>query len=308
MWIRRTAEDMILRRANTRPALVITGARQVGKTSLVRRVFPDHAYVSLDLPSEAALAEQAPDEFFARHPAPLIVDEVQYAPGLFRHLKTIIDGHREKNGQFILTGSQPFALMKHVSESLAGRVDVIGMEGLSWREIRAARPQAGWEDALLRGGFPELHAHPEIEPGAYFRSYVATYLERDLRQALRVGDLREFERFLRACALRSAQVLNKADLARDIGVSGPTANSWLSALAASHQVILLEPWFRNAGQSLVKSPKLYLGDAGLCSFLCGVREARDVRDSPLRGALWETFVFSELRRRDSEIDGGWDWH
>lgn len=306
MWIQRAIEAVILARAATRPGLVITGARQAGKTSLVRRLFPDHHYVSLDLPSEAALAELAPEEFLARHPAPLIVDEVQYAPGLFRHLKTRIDAERGKNGRYILTGSQPFPLMKSVSESLAGRVDVIEVEGLSWREIHAARKGATWLDVMLRGGFPELQARPGIDAQSYFHSYVATYLERDLRQVLRVGDLREFERFLRACALRTGQVLNKADLARDVGVSSPTASTWLSALAASHQVVLLEPWFRNAGKSLVKAPKLFLADTGLCAFLCGIRGPEDLVDSPLRGALWETFVFSELRRRGQDRAGGGD--
>lgn len=212
MWIERDIQDLLVRRAQQRPVVVLTGARQTGKTSLVKTLFPHHELVSLDLPSEAELAERDPRAFFARHPPPLVVDEIQYAPGLFRHVKAEVDAHRDQNGQFILTGSQKFPLMKSVSESLAGRADILELEPLSWREARRARPALGVEEFLLRGGFPELHAHPEIEADGYYRAYVATYLERDLRQALNVVQLRDYERFLRVCALRTGQLLNRADL------------------------------------------------------------------------------------------------
>jgi predicted AAA+ superfamily ATPase len=305
MWIERAAIPLVRRRAAQRPVLVVTGARQVGKTSLVRAAFPDHAYVTLDLPSEAALADRDPATFFQRYPPPVIVDEVQYAPGLFRHLKAAVDAARERNGQFILTGSQKLQLMASVSESLAGRADLIELEGLTWAEIQAARPEMTLEEAVVRGGFPELYANPELEAEAWYRSYVATYLERDVRALHAVGSLRDFERFVRACALRTAGLLNKADLARDVGVSGPTAASWLSVLQVSNQVVLLEPWFANGTKSLVKTPKLYLVDSGLCAFLLGIRSADDLLDSPLAGALWETMVFSQIRRAQSNAGGGW---
>ena len=231
---------------------------------LVQRLFPSHQYVSLDLPSEAEQAEREPDRFLSRHPPPVIVDEVQHAPSLFRHVKT--------------TGSQKLTLMKSVSESLAGRADVLELETLSWAEAHAAVP----------------------------RSYVATYLERDLRQSLRVTSLRDFERFIRACALRTGQMLNRAALARDVGISGSTAAAWLSVLEASGQVALLEPWFSNRTKSLVKSPKLYVCDSGLCAFLAGIRSPEDLLDSPQAGALWETLVFGELRRLQIDHRGGWE--
>jgi len=227
-------------------------------------LFPSHQYVSLDLPSEAEQAEREPDRFLSRHPPPVIVDEVQHAPSLFRHVKT--------------TGSQKLTLMKSASESLAGRADVLELETLSWAEAHAAVP----------------------------RSYVATYLERDLRQSLRVTSLRDFERFIRACALRTGQMLNRADLARDVGISGSTAAAWLSVLEASGQVALLEPWFSNRTKSLVKSPKLYVCDSGLCAFLAGIRSPEDLLDSPQAGALWETLVFGELRRLQIDHRGGWE--
>ncbi len=301
-------ESLLLHRAATRPVVVLTGARQTGKTSLVRRLFPDHAYVTLDLPSEAEQAERDPESFLARHPPPLVVDEVQYAPGLFRHLKAAVDRERERPGAFLLTGSQPLGLMRSVSDSLAGRAEVIELEPLSFAEAKAAHPCLGVEEFLVRGGFPELYRNPEIEAEGFLRSYVATYLESDLRQLLQVSSLRDYERFLRAAALRSAHLLNRADLARDVGIGGSTAAAWLSALEATHQLMVLEPWFVSRTKTLVKRPKLYLRDAGLAAFLCGVHSVPALHSSPLAGALWETLVCAELRRAQSNRRGGWDLH
>ena len=311
MWINRQIEPLLLRRAATRPVVVLTGARQTGKTSLVRRLFPDHNFVSLDLPSEAEQAQLDPSSFLARHPPPLIVDEVQYAPGLFRHLKSVVDQDRSRAGAFLLTGSQPLRLMHSVSESLAGRADIVDLEPLTYAEAKVAHSDLTVEEFLVRGGFPELYENKAIESRGFLQSYVATYLERDLRQLLEVTSLRNYERFLRASALRSAQLLNRADLARDVGISGSTGAAWLSVLEASHQVVLLEPWYGNATVSLVKRPKLYLRDAGLAAFLCGIHSVSDLRESPLAGAMWETLVCAEMRRSQINRHGSWAinfWH
>ena len=308
MWIDRHIESLLLRRAATRPVVVLTGARQTGKTSLMRRLFPNHAYVTLDLPSEAEQAERDPESFLARHPPPLVVDEVQYAPGLFRHLKVAVDRDRASAGAFLLTGSQPFGLMRSVSDSLAGRAEIIELEPLSFAEAKAVHPHLGVEEFLIRGGFPELYQNLEIAAEGFLRSYVATYLERDLRQLLQVSNLRDYERFLRAAALRSGHLLNRADLARDTGISGSTAAAWLSALQSSHQLVLLEAWFANRTKTLVKRPKLYLRDAGLAAFLCGVHSIPALHSSPLAGALWETLVCAEIRRTQSNRRGAWDLH
>lgn len=308
MWVEREIESLVRKRAEQRPVVVVTGARQTGKTSLVQRLFPDREMVSLDLPSEAEQAERDPAAFLRRHPPPLVVDEVQYAPGLFRHLKVYVDRHRDQAGLFVLTGSQQFTLMRAVSDSLAGRVEILELETLSWAEVRRAVSGFGVVDFLVRGGFPELYRRPDIDASGFYRSYLATYLERDLRQLLQVASLRDFERFVRACGLRTGQLLNRADLARDVGVSGSTAAAWLSVLRVSGQVVLLEPWFSNRAKSLVKSPKLHLGDTGLAAFLCGVRSVDDLLGSPLAGALWETLTFGELRRAQTNRDGGWELH
>ena len=300
MWIPRGIEARLRRSARTRPVVVLTGARQTGKTSTLRRLFPDHRFASLDLPTEAEQAEKEPVTFLRRYPPPVILDEVQYAPALFRHLKAAVDMARSRNGQFLMTGSQKFTLMKGVSDSLAGRADIVELETLSFAEIVGARPDMTVEAAVVRGGFPELHANPDIDATTFYNSYVATYLERDVRTLANVGSLRDFERFLRACALRSANLLNKADLARDIGIAPSTANQWLSILEASGQIVLLEPWFSNRTKSIVKSPKLYLTDSGLLCALLNIRSDEEVRQSPAVGAVWETFVFAQLRHRQRQ--------
>jgi predicted AAA+ superfamily ATPase len=298
MWISRAVEPRLQHSAKTRPVVVLTGARQTGKTSTFLRLFPNHSFVSLDLPTEAEQAEKEPRNFLQRHPPPVLIDEVQYAPGLFRHLKAEVDAHRTRNGQFLLTGSQKFTLMKNVSESLAGRADIVELETLSFAEIRVALPQTTVEAAIVRGGFPELYANPEIDLVAFYNSYLATYLERDVRALANVGSLRDFERFVRACALRSANLLNKADLARDVGISPSTANHWLSMLEASGQIVLLEPWFSNRTKSIVKSPKLFFADTGLLCALLNIRSEEALRQSPAAGAIWETFVFAQLRAQE----------
>jgi uncharacterized protein len=300
MWIARRIEPRIERSVRTRPVVVLTGARQTGKTSTLVHMFPGYTFVSLDLPTEAEQAEKEPGSFLDRHKPPVIIDEVQYAPGLFRHLKAEIDAHRDRNGQFLLTGSQKFQLMKNVSESLAGRADIVELETLSLAEIRGALPETAIEAAIVRGGFPELYVNLDIDLAPFYNSYLATYLERDVRALANVGSLRDFERFLRACALRSANLLNKADLARDVGIAPSTANQWLSMLEASGQVVLLEPYFNNRTTSMVKSPKLYIADSGLLCALLNIRSVEELRRSPAVGAVWETFVFAQLRARERD--------
>jgi uncharacterized protein len=298
MWIERQIVDVLQRVARTRPTVLVTGPRQVGKTSLLRHVFPEVGFVSLDLPSEAEEADRDGQQFLERHPRPLIIDEVQYSPGVFRFLKIAIDEHRSTNGQFLLTGSQRFPLMKGIQESLAGRVQILELEPLSVTEIRRALPDASLSEIMVRGGYPELWSNRELRPAEFYRSYVSSYLERDVRGILSVESLRDFERFLRACALRSGQMLNKTELARDVGVSPPTISSWLSVLEASGQICILAPWFANKTKALVKTPKLYLCDTGLLCFLLGISNADELLRSPQLGAIWETFVFSELRKHE----------
>ncbi len=299
MHYERTYGDRILDLSQFYPVITLCGARQSGKTTLLRETFADYGYVSLDLPSEAAMAENNPEEFFAAHRTPLIIDEVQYAPGLFRHLKGLVDRNRHAMGRYILTGSQKFNLMKEVSDSLAGRTVILDLENLSWQEIRQNKELSLSTETLktlmVRGQFPELWRVPELPASFFYHSYLATYLERDVRQILNVTSLRDFERFLRALAPRSGQILNKSELARDVGVSVKAIQDWLSVLQASNQIVLLEPWFSNPSKRLVKSPKVYFCDTGLLCFLLGVTPENWDR-TPFQGQIWETLVFAELRK------------
>ncbi len=296
-YFKRSIESRVLQLASTFPCVVVTGGRQAGKTTLIKHLFPDHHFVSLDLPSRAEKAETAPGSFLEEFPPPLVVDEIQYAPGLFRHIKARVDADRHLMGRFILTGSQKFPLMRDVTESLAGRAALVELETLSSGEL-GMTPDQDWSAILARGFFPELWRQPELAAVEFYSSYVATYLERDVRQILNVQSLRDFERFLRSCAARSGQLLNLSDLARDVGIKPQTARDWLSVLEASNQISLLEPYFENIGKRIVKSPKLYLNDPGLLCFLLGL-DARALRASPLVGTVWETFVFAEFRKRAS---------
>jgi uncharacterized protein len=300
MFIKRDLVTEILKAKKHFPVIVLTGARQVGKSTLLKHAFPNHTYVSLDRPLDAEEAEHDPELFLSKHKLPIIIDEVQYAPKIFRYIKSVVDRQQNLQGHFVLTGSQKFSLMQEVSESLAGRVALFELEGLSLNEIKNALSWAptleNYLDLLIKGGFPKLWAVADTPQKLFYSSYVGTYLERDIRQVLAVTSLRDFERLMRACAIRTAQVLNKSDLAREIGVSVSTVSEWINVLVALGHVVLLEPWFNNLGKRLSKSPKLYLTDTGLISFLTGIDKSSIV-NSPMIGSIWETFVFAELRKQ-----------
>jgi hypothetical protein len=278
------------------PVVVLTGARQTGKTTLVRWLLPDASYISLDNPADGAEARLAPAAFLASRPEPLILDEVQYEPGIFRHLKLTVDRDR-RPGRFLLTSSQNFQLMAGATESLAGRGAVFTLPPLSASEVLTSASREGMDAFLWRSGFPELWRQPDLDRDIWLGSYVATYLERDVRQVLNVGDLRDFDRLLRAAALRAGQLLSYADLARDVGIAPNTARRWLSVLEASQQVFLLEPYHRHRTKRLIKAPKLYFADTGLLCFLLGFRYPADLASHALWGAVWENFVVSEVRKR-----------
>jgi len=296
----RKAEQRVRRLSETFPAVVMTGARQAGKTTLLRMAFPDHDYVSLDLPATANQAERNPDAFLQAHPGPVVIDEVQYAPGLFRNLKAAIDQRRHDMGRYLLTGSQHFVLMRNVSDSLAGRCGMFELENLALGEIEALTPVGdGPLDVarfLLRGQFPELWRAPDTSARDFYTAYLATYLERDVRQILNVQSLRNFERFLRVLAARSATQIHKSNVASQVGVSVGTVTNWLSVLETSGQIALLEPWHTNLGKRVARTPRVYLRDTGLLCFLLNVEDPALLLRSPFLGAVWETFVFAELRK------------
>lgn len=299
MWIEREIESSLVEVTSSRPATIVTGCRQSGKTSLLQRGFPDHEYISLDVPAVAEEAELSGETFLARHRPPVVIDEVQYAPALLRHVKAAIDAHRDQMGRFLLTGSQRFPLMHGVTESLAGRAAVVSLFTLSAREFErwsgAVLERRALLEWILRGGYPEVHARA-LDHERFYADYLATYLERDVRSLLNVRSLRDFDRFMRLCAARTGQLLSHSSLAADVGVSANTIKAWLSVLEASGIVHLLEPYYRNLGKRIVKTPKLYFLDTGLACFLVGLRSVAELEHSMMLGPLFETHVLGQILR------------
>jgi hypothetical protein len=281
------------RLATAFPIVTLTGPRQSGKTTLARACFADKTYVSLEDPSERSFAEEDPRGFLGRFRQGAIFDEAQRWPDLFSHLQGIVDLDRTP-GKFILTGSQQFGLMAGITQSLAGRAAVTELLPLSLEELREAGcALTELDDTLLAGGYPAIHAQ-KVSPTDWFTSYVATYLERDVRQVLNIKDLSVFQRFLKLCAGRTGQLLNLNNLASETGISHSTARSWLSVLESSHLVYLLPPYHRNFGKRLVKTPKLYFLDTALACWLLSIRNPETLALSSFRGAIFETLIVGEF--------------
>ncbi len=301
------------------PVLLLTGPRQVGKTTLLESLAtPERGYVTLDDLDQRALAQQDPALFLQRHPAPLIIDEVQYAPELLGAIKIAVD-RAKTPGMYWLTGSQKFHLMSGISESLAGRVAIIDMLGLSLAEIQDRAettlpflPTTDWLDKaradprrqqiqlmdiyqlIWRGSYPQLVANPGLSRDVFYNSYVQTYIQRDVRDVLNITDATMFMRFMRAVAARTAQLLNYSHIARDVGVDHKTAKAWLSVLETSGLIYFLYPLHSNVSKRLLKTPKLYFMDTGLCAFLTRWSSSESLEAGAMSGAILETFVVVEI--------------
>ncbi len=275
------------------PVITLTGPRQSGKTTLARAAFPDKPYVSLETPDEREFAASDPRGFLARWKSGAIIDEVQHVPALLSWIQSDVDAAGTM-GRFVLTGSQNFALMAHITQSLAGRSALVQLLPLSIAELNAAdQSPRDLDSMLLRGGYPALYARP-LNPARWLADYTMSYLERDVRQITQVHDLSAFQRFLRLCAGRTGQLLNLASLAQDTGVAQSTARAWLSVLEASYIVHLLQPHHRNLGKRVVKMPKLYFIDVALAVSLMGIQTTGQLAIHPLRGALFETLIVAEF--------------
>jgi predicted AAA+ superfamily ATPase len=291
--IPRKASDTLQRLAKGFPVIALTGPRQSGKTTLARAVFgQDKPYVSLENPDEREFAEQDPLRFLQRFPGGAILDEVQRCPGLLSWLQGIVD-ERGRMGDFILTGSAQFEFVSSLTQSLAGRIGRVELLPLSAGELAAAALLPDLDTLLWQGSYPALYDR-ELRADDWFANYVNTYVERDVRQLLAVRDLTQFQRFLRMCAARSGQLLNLTALGADCGISAVTAREWLSVLEASYLVVTLQPYHRNFGKRLVKTPKLYFLDSGLMAWLLGIHSAETLAIHAQRGYLFESFVVSEF--------------
>ncbi len=277
------------------PVVTLFGPRQSGKTTLAKSCCPGFGYVNLEDQEESELAGADPKSFFLRHPAPVILDEIQRVPSLVSQVQVLVDADRTRCGRFVLTGSHQTELAEAVDESLAGRTAILELLPLSLDELGDGR-NVSTDELLFRGFMPELHAVRK-NPARYYRNYFRTYVERDVRRLVNIRDLIVFERFVALLAGRIGQVVNFSSLAAETGVSGTTISSWLSVLEASFLVYRLKPWFSNISKRVVKSPKIYFAETGLATHLLGIRAPSQLAAHPLRGALFENMCVMDVRKR-----------
>ena len=302
MWIDRICGDKVESLAAARPVVLLTGARQTGKSSLLQHRFPNIQYVTFDHLRQVEAARESPGKFLDQFEGSVILDEIQYVPELFREIKIKVDVDRESYGKWILTGSQRFELMETVSESLAGRISIVNLETLSAEELRNSSGLRV-EDHLWKGGYPELWSNTNLDVSDFFESYIRTYVERDLKQIVDVKNLGDFRRFIKILAMRVGQLLNYRDISGDVGVSDVTIKKWIHALEMSGVIYLLPPYYANIGKRLTKSPKLYFADHGLACYLLAVDISATWQSHVHRGNLWENFVMMELVKTQSLTPG-----
>lgn len=314
-YYERTIQSAVKRVSETFPVLLLTGPRQIGKTTLLEQMMePGRKKVSLDNPTVRMLARTDPELFLQRYSPPVLIDEVQYAPQLFPYIKILAD-ERKTPGDFWLTGSQMFRMMQNVTETLAGRAGIIPMLGLSSSEISGynvppfavditmlgerltTMPRLSLNDIfarIYRGSMPRLYELDTVDTETYYESYLETYLSRDIRDLDQVGDEIAFLNFIRIVAAHTATNVNYEALAQEAGVSAPTAKQWLSILVSSGIVILIQPYFNNALKRVIKAPRMYMADTGLCAYLMGWGSPTVLENSAMSGEFFETWVVTEI--------------
>lgn len=311
-FIHRHIEDIVMKTNSTFKGVLLTGARQTGKSTLLQELFPDKRYVPIDDPFIEAQANENPNEFMMLNPPPVIYDEVQRAPGLFRFIKIKCDESKER-GLFCLSGSQPLELMEKASESLSGRVGILELSGLSLRELQncpfrepfiptmeylasrnqSAVPVANIWEMIHRGGYPELQ-NKDVDWSLFFGSYIRTYLERDVRKLTAVQDLNDFRRFMVAVAARTGQMLNYTNIADEIGKDAMTVKHWMSILESTGIIYILEPYTASALKRAIKTPKIYFRDTGLAAYLTRWLTPEALACGAMSGQMFETYVITEI--------------
>lgn len=301
-YIHRDLEPLLKKLVKQFPAAVVTGPRQSGKSTLLKKIFgKEYSYVSFDDPVTRERALSDPKLFLANAGEKVIIDEIQYVPQLLSYVKMSIDEHRQKRGQFLFTGSQQFPLIKALGDSLAGRIGIVELLPFSLEEKKRtfksqrkfSTTREYFSHACLRGSYPELVVKKDIDTYFWYSSYLQTYLERDVRTLYNIGNLRDFQRCLHLLAARLGQTLHLSSLASDLGVAVNTVKHWISVLEASRMIYLLSPYYSNVGKRIVKSPKLYFLDCGLVCYLLSIKDRDSLFYGPLAGALFENFCIQE---------------
>ncbi len=306
---KRQISDTIKRELRKYPIVALTGPRQSGKSTLIKHLFTDYTYISLENPDLRHYAEEDPNEFLMEFSSRVIIDEAQRVPHILSYLQTHVD---EQNvmGQYILSGSLNFHLMESITQSLAGRVSILKLFPFDISELeRSGNLSSNWRTLLLKGFYPAIYQR-DIDSSGYYANYLQTYINRDISKLINVHNNKLFRNFVALCATRTGQLLNLNNLANECGIAFSTAKSWLSVLESSYIVFLLQPYYENFAKRIVKSPKLYFYDTGLVSYLLGLRQTEDLRNPVLRGALFENLIIAELQKRNyhlNQLKEYWFW-
>lgn len=291
------------------PIVALTGPRQSGKTTLLKELFSDYHYVSLENIDERSFAEEDPNAFLKKYNEKVIFDEVQRAPQLFSYLQTIVDESGQM-GQFILSGSQNFHLLERITQSLAGRVAIFKLLPFDSKELKVeGLLTKNWKELIIKGFYPAVYDR-SLNPSVFYTNYLQTYIDRDVTNLTNVHDLRRFRDFLSLCAGRNGQLLNINTLSKECGISNPTAKSWLSILESSYIIFLLPPYYENFKKRVIKSPKLYFYDVGLAAFLMGFRSIDELEDRTLLGHFFENLVVADVLKKSHhqyQLQEYWFW-
>ncbi len=311
MYFSRDLEKPFLKALTQFPVILITGPRQAGKSTLLKNSLKGFKYITLDDPVIRSLANEDPELFLSKNPPPLIIDEIQYAPGLLPYLKMRIDREREKSGQFVLTGSQIFQLMKGVSETLAGRIAIFNLYPFDWKEMREVPQHQNKDDLfcvqqMIQGFYPEFLQKPDLDKNLWFGSYVSTYIERDVRNIKSITDLGRFQTFIGLLAARAGKLLNLSEISKECGITQPTAKDWLTILEATYIIYILKPYHNNLTKRLVKSPKIYFVDTGLLCYLLGLDNPDRFFRASEKGPIFENMIVMEAIKQLSVQSSRWN--
>ncbi len=294
MYYRRIIENIITEAVKTFPAIVISGPRQSGKTTLLKNFIKYGTFLTLDDPNFRALISENPLDYLESAKKPVIIDEIQYMPELAQIIKILIDRDRTP-GNWFITGSQQFSVMKSISESLAGRAAILALPTFTYSERKKQKELVPF---LLESSYPEPLLNESVNKDLWYSSYLQTYLERDVRSLMNIDNLRDFEQFIRLLASRTATQLNYSTIANDLGISVPTVKRWVSILEASYIIFLLPPFYKNYGKRLIKAPKIYFLDPGLVNYLIGIKNETFLSNGPMAGAIFENAIISEMVKKE----------